>query len=500
MITGESITKSHVDYMTLIKKVWVILLLLFFHNSALSQQKKEISGIIQYLSSPLLEGREIGTHGSKIAAEYIASQFIQSGLKPIKKSNVESPSISDYFQNFNLKRYRVKDCSLSVSDTQLTHGTDFIIENAVRNITIKDRPVWVGYGINDSATLIRSYNPIDVVGKVVIIKDGFPNISESWGKEWSIISQNKDSSYFELDNRAIRLAQEGATLLIVIPKDYPESFVSPVKPNMVGTCNNTELYQDAIFLKKGESHNEIPVVYLSMHGADKFYSTRHDSLLRVSFIIEQDSIQAYNVVSCLPGQDTNATVIIGAHYDHLGSRSEGIYTGADDNASGIAGLLILARHFANSGVTPEFNLVFAAWTGEEKGLLGSEHYASKLDTSKRIKLYLNMDMISRSAPEDIRLNIISIGTRKIDEGLRIKASEVNKDLNDYFQLDLWEVDGYHGSDYASFTSLNIPVATFFSGFHNDYHTPCDNFQRIDIHKADQIINFISKFLETVLLN
>mgnify|MGYP000947711189 CR=1 FL=1 len=498
MITSESITKGYVDYMALIKKVLVVALILSFHNSALSQQKQEIAGIIQYLSSPSLGGREIGTYGAKIAGEYIASQFIQSGLKPMNKSNVEYPSISDFFQSFTLMRYTVKDCDLSISNTQLTHGTDFIIENAVRSITINDRPVWIGYGINDSATLIRSYNPKDVVGKVVIIKDGFPNINESWGKEWSKISQNRDSSDFELENRTICLAKEGAALLIVIPKDYSESFVSTDKTNSIGPCNNTELYQDAIYLKKGESHDEIPVVFLSMHGADKFYSSKHDSFLKVSIFIEQDSIQALNVVSSLPGRDTNATIIIGAHYDHLGSRSEGIYTGADDNASGIAGLLALARHFATSGETPECNLVFAAWTGEEKGLLGSEHYTSIIDTSKRIKLYLNMDMISRSAPEDVRMNIVSIGTRKIDEELRIKASEVNRGLNDYFQLDLWEVDGYHGSDYASFTSLDIPVATFFSGFHNDYHTPCDNFQRIDIHKADQIINFISKFIDTIL--
>ncbi|MBK7093526.1 MAG: M20/M25/M40 family metallo-hydrolase [Saprospiraceae bacterium] len=120
-----------------------------------------------------------------------------------------------------------------------------------------------------------------------------------------------------------------------------------------------------------------------------------------------------NVIGILPGIDTSRSVVIGAHYDHLGIRGDSIFYGADDNASGVAGVLSLAEKWTESVIKPPVNLVFACWTAEEKGLIGSDYFAKNKLKTDSILLYINMDMISRSAPEDTLQNILSIGTRKM---------------------------------------------------------------------------------------
>ncbi|RZJ39680.1 MAG: M20/M25/M40 family metallo-hydrolase, partial [Chryseobacterium sp.] len=152
---------------------------------------------------------------------------------------------------------------------------------------------------------------------------------------------------------------------------------------------------------------------------------------KCSFSIELNSeaFPVRNVIGMIPGKDNSKTIIVGAHYDHLGIKNDSIYNGADDNASGTSGMLALAKNWSESKVKPPYNIVFASWTAEEMGLLGSEYFVQDLDLNKqKILLCINMDMISRSAPEDKAKRILSIGTQKENENLRKIASENNKNL------------------------------------------------------------------------
>jgi Zn-dependent M28 family amino/carboxypeptidase len=208
-----------------------------------------------------------------------------------------------------------------------------------------------------------------------------------------------------------------------------------------------------------------------------------------------------NILGLLPGLDTSLTVILGAHYDHLGKRGENIiYYGSDDNASGVAGLLALAEMWTKSHTTPPCNIMFASWTAEEKGLIGSEYFASKLKNPEKVKLYINMDMISRSVKEDTAGRQLSIGTRTADEYLRELASRSNSTLNHPFTLDLWDVTGHSGSDYASFIAKNIPVMTYNTGLHDDYHTPRDIPASADLVKMGDVLKLINNSLHELLEN
>jgi len=208
---------------------------------------------------------------------------------------------------------------------------------------------------------------------------------------------------------------------------------------------------------------------------------------------EAKEVKLRNVIGFIPGIDTSRFIIIGAHYDHLGIRDGKIFNGADDNASGVAGLIALAGAWAVNTEKPPCNIVFAAWTAEEKGAIGSQYFVQNLKKRiDRIIFSLNMDMISRSAPEDTTGMLISIGTLPSGENLRAIAKEANMKLTNPFELDLWDVSGHYGSDYAYFAERQIPVMTFFSGYNEDYHTPKDKIEKVDLQKMSNILELVNE--------
>jgi hypothetical protein len=206
-----------------------------------------------------------------------------------------------------------------------------------------------------------------------------------------------------------------------------------------------------------------------------------------------------NVIGMIRGKDTTRSVVVGAHYDHLGIRGGEIYNGADDNASGVCGMLAMAKKWSGREEPPPCNIIFAAWTGEEKGRLGSIYFVRYTNANPiQILAYINMDMISRSAPEDTARKVISVGTLPAGERLRQIAIKSNHRLPHPFELDLWDVTGHTGSDYASFIAKNIPVMTFFSGFQADYHTPGDDAGKVDLKKMEDILEVVNECLWQVL--
>jgi Zn-dependent M28 family amino/carboxypeptidase len=214
-----------------------------------------------------------------------------------------------------------------------------------------------------------------------------------------------------------------------------------------------------------------------------------------------DTLPARNVIGIIHGKDTTKSIVIGAHYDHLGMRNGLTFNGADDNASGVAGLLSLAKKWATSGEKPPCNLIFCAWTAEEKGQLGSKYFVRHTGAKPgKVLICFNMDMISRSAPEDTTGRQISIGTLPVSENLRQMANEINKRFARPFEFELWDVTGHTGSDYRFFSEAGIPVMTFFSGYNSDYHTPGDTSDKIDIQKMNDILILVNECIRKVLLD
>jgi Zn-dependent M28 family amino/carboxypeptidase len=226
-----------------------------------------------------------------------------------------------------------------------------------------------------------------------------------------------------------------------------------------------------------------------------------DKLIHFSVIVKTESLLVRNILGMIPGKDTTKYIILGGHYDHLGTHNGQIFNGSDDNASGASGLLALAKVWMESGVKPACNLIFASWSAEEKGLLGSQYFVQEMKINpKDIKLYINMDMISRSVIEDTSRRQLSIGTRTTDKYIRDLAQKTNTTIHPPFVLDLWDVTGHSGSDYASFTARNIPIMTFNTGLHNDYHTPRDISATADLAKMGDVLKVVNESLQEVLEN
>jgi hypothetical protein len=208
--------------------------------------------------------------------------------------------------------------------------------------------------------------------------------------------------------------------------------------------------------------------------------------------IEQRKAQVKNVVGVLPGEGPLAdeTIVVGAHYDHLGFGGAGslapwttdIHNGADDNASGTATLLEIAQQLTAQSSPPRRRIVFIAFTGEEKGLLGSAHYVRnpRFSLEKTIAM-INLDMVGRLDAD--KLAVYGTGTAKEFDPLVERLASEN-----HFQLTKHE-GGYGPSDHSSFYSKKIPVLHLFTGTHTDYHRPSDDSEKLNIAGMRRIADF-----------
>lgn len=218
-------------------------------------------------------------------------------------------------------------------------------------------------------------------------------------------------------------------------------------------------------------------------------------------MVDKDAPQVYsqNVVAWLDNGAAN-TIVIGAHYDHLGlgmdhnsldANPEGkIHNGADDNASGTAGVLELARYFAQNGVTEKHNFLFICFSGEELGLIGSKKFTDypTIDLGS-VSFMLNMDMIGR-LNEEKRLVVGGVGTAP--DFVPTMNNLNNNGIS--FKLDS---AGIGPSDHTSFYLKNIPVLFFFTGQHSDYHKPSDDTEKINFPGQVQILGLAVKVIDAL---
>jgi hypothetical protein len=207
---------------------------------------------------------------------------------------------------------------------------------------------------------------------------------------------------------------------------------------------------------------------------------------------------ANNIIGYLNNRATN-TIVIGAHFDHLGLGENGssldanpkgkIHNGADDNASGVAGLIELAQYFQKNKVKEKYNFLFIAFSGEELGLIGSKYFTEHptIELSE-VNYMINLDMIGRLDPATKALTISGTGTSAAWE------SEIKKLPTNDLKIKT-DSSGVGPSDHTSFYLKNIPVLHFFTGSHSDYHKPSDDWQKINFSGEKAVLQFIVRLVE-----
>ncbi len=458
---------------------------------------------VKFLSSPELEGRMTGETGNKMAALYIAATMRQLKLKPYIRSTGKSSEVSDHFQEFLLDRISRQNTLLVFKGTNTTESDTFEI-----NKDFFTAPFYSDFYITGNPFISfinepQSFKDSLIPGEKTEL-DAQTGLKEDKNIRFASIMVYRDTQESsDPDNSTVRQEDLEAVILLRTEEWQGDEWYL-TRDQETEFCQNhpgPDPLVKTFFFNRNASQK---IIDLYLEDSIEDEDNKRGNLVKgLQIWIKGDTIsepvEARNVIGVLEGIDTTRTLIIGAHYDHLGKDGDLIYYGADDNASGVAGVLSLAKMWQQSGEKPPFNLIFACWAAEETGKLGSGYFVNEGICPDQTLLYINMDMISRSDPVDTLTEILSIGYRAQDIHLKQLCSGLNDQLPRPFKLDLWEVDGHSGSDYAPFVSKGIPVLSFFSGYHTDYHTPGDTFEKIDTEKMERILHLINDLIKSILL-
>ena len=438
----------------------------------------ELKSHVRYLASDRLQGRFPGTNGDRKAAEYIRNQFKNSSLTLLGDAGFQ---YFDIITDVSLGHNN----SLTIDQINFSVGIDFVPLSFSQNITLTAPIIFVGFGFdfqNDSLSW-NDYSDIDVARKWVLILRGSPDGNNPHGgfSEHSSLRKKvmiaKDHSVAGVIFTSGSKFDESDAL---IPLRYDQSQINVSIP----VIHVKREVADLLLYKSGGSLVSLENTVIQMK--EKFKSIELKKNVSVSTTVKHKTVQTQNIVGVLPGIDEqlkNEYVVMGAHYDHLGFGGEHsgsrrpdhyeIHNGADDNASGVSVMMELAELFSHNNSNKR-TLVFVGFGAEEMGLLGSKHFVkSGIVENDNIQIMLNMDMVGRL---DRKENKISIGGTHTAVSLE---SEIENIVSKTSLKYSFSPEGYGPSDHSSFYVNDTPVLFFFTGAHNDYHTPDDDAEKIN---------------------
>ncbi len=429
-----------------------ILLALVFATQSISAQKisKEdkkvidnLKATINFLADDKLEGRRTGSAGEKLAYEFIQKGFKKAGLQTFTTDK-------NYVQAFEVNEGKEIDLNsyVKIGDEQLKIKEDFIPLSFSK----------IGFAKQND----------DHSSKIWIVDIG------------DTLNYNKDNPHFDLTNALIEFTK------------------SAIKSGInVLFLKNTSLLKDEIsFNQKYKSVAlDIPVIYLTKKGEAKFYESNNKSLFSLDLKIKEKKRIGHNVIGYINNKAAN-TIILGAHYDHLGygedhnslhtGTTPAIHNGADDNASGTAALIEMSKWLKKSAYK-KYNYLFVSFSGEELGLFGSKYFTDHAGLDlKTVNYMINMDMVGRLNDSTHGLTIGGYGTSPT-------WGQIIKKENSFFKLNL-DSSGSGPSDHTSFYKKDIPVLFFFTGSHKDYHKPSDDADKINYKGELQIIKYIQNII------
>ena len=452
---------------------------------------------LRYLASDELRGRGNDQPELLEAASYIAGEFEQLGLLP-------AGADGSFFQPFQVTTAvelgNQSECSfysLPGLPISLIYESDYTSLAFGEKSEVNAPLAFAGFGISAPELNYDDYASLDVAGKVVIVFDHEPGELRR-DSPFDGLSPTFHSSLLK---KAETARERGALGLIIIPDRFNHSRSIGAGLETTGRLESAgipvlRLSHDWAERLWGASGRKSIEVWRWVNQRMTPHSFDFEALfVRLRLDIRSTNHRVNNVVALLPGTSPDF-LVLGAHYDHLGTgmraslkerRGAEIHNGADDNASGVAALLQLAEELST---TPRyFGILFVAFAGEELGLLGSRHYMEHPAIPlERTLCMLNFDMIGRSEGE---LLIGGTGTSP-DFGPILE----NLALRTPLTLRTAQTAG-GSSDHLSFSRKGIPVLFFFSGLHSDYHRPTDDFQRINLLRAEQIVDFSLQFVTAV---
>jgi aminopeptidase YwaD len=509
------------------------------NNDALNSiSKNEIFESVKFLASDSLKGRAAGTDENLIAAMFIADKFRQYGLTPMIKKDtfsktilpvdedakdysydVEDQSFNEYFQRFyfqkttlagNNELFIIRNSGEAYLKKGYTFGVDFYVQYyGSSSIEAAAPVVFAGYGITEGEDGYNDYLDstgieVDVNNKIVIMIDGHPQQGDSSSK----FSKARNPQYRNPLRKAEAALSKGAMAVVLLSSPLMNDPQIQVKYERLARA-----FSKSSDRLPEQPKRSLPIIYagknvavdlfegtgikLKDHMAAIDYNLRpsavelNNKTISYAVNVTNELVATQNVIGFLEGTDPvlkNEVIVIGAHYDHVGLGYYGsmkrenigqIHNGADDNASGTAGIIELAEAFSKA--KPRRSIVFAAFTAEENGLIGSKYYVYEqpLIPLENTVGMINLDMISRNNEK-----LIWIGGAFYTDDLRFVAEEANKEIGMELLYNVGLLT--NASDQAPFLRRKIPALFFFAGDHEDYHTPTDDIEKINAAKAESV--------------
>ena len=483
------------------KYLYPLSLMVFFFVNAYGQlihkysnadiTAQEIQHHIDFLASDNLKGRLSGSKEIYKAAVYIKEEFETYNLKPLFRNS--------YFQQYEF----ITDVKLTKNNSlsfyfgnkkeKLEISKDYIPATFSGNKSINADLVFAGYGISAPKLKYDDYANINVKGKVVIVMRGNPEYKNP---------RSEFSKYGGMRFKSNIAKEKGAGGII---------FVDGYQPNLVNVDKLSKFRYD-----RAPGIRDFAIVQVKRSFVEKLFESQgvdfikcdkiiKDSLKPASFeftnatahiTTEIEEVKGIdrNVAGYLKGNDDslkNEYIVIGAHYDHLGMGIEGslykgtepeIHHGADDNASGTAGVMELAEKFASVKDHLKRSIIFVTFSGEELGLIGSDYFVNHLPIpANKIDAMINLDIIGRL--RDKELTVYGTGTSSSWKDILLNKNTY------YFKIASNE-EGFGPSDHSSFYGKGIPVLFFFTGVHEDYHRPSDVAKLINGEGEDSVLNYV----------
>jgi hypothetical protein len=496
----------------------------------LSIRESDLRAQVSYLASRELKGRGDGAPELRVAAEYIAEMFRKSGVKPAGDGGT-------YFQNFEMFTARLGPATEFKTDRgALRLGSDYVPHYLSAKAEVEAPLAFIGYGVSVPQLKFDEIAGVNLRGKIAVVIDRNPQ-ADDFDAAFNRVHLGDIGA---VATKARNVAKAGAVGLVVI--------LNPQLSNW-GVSNLAEMFRSNYPRKDVPMGNmadpgnpSIPVVILSESAGRNLVpelreiQRKIDSSLQPQFVelnkrvtmnvdIQRVPFTTQNVLGLIEGSDPqlrSEVVVVGAHYDHDGEHDGDIWPGADDNASGTAALIELGEAFANGNGAPARSILLAAFAGEEKGEIGSQHYADHpvIPLERTIAMF-SLDMIGRNeehgANRGLRLeretsaqnaNSVNVIGSTFSPDLRRTMEIANgqigaigpsgpSGLDLKFRYDDTPENLLRRSDQWPFLQKGIPSLFIHTGEHPDYHRPGDTADKINYPKMEKIVKLVYRALESL---
>jgi len=459
-----------------------IIILLNFSCDNNKIVKDRLYSHISYLASDELKGRFPCTKGDSLATNYISQYFKIVGLKSYF-SNESYLQPFPYLTDIKIEKSILK-YSINEKEVELTPNVDYSIRSNSADGNKTAEVVFIGYGIHSAENGYDDFTKVDIENKIVIYYLVAPKDANE-----EVRTLSKKMNEKEIAKLAKELGAVAAAF--VLPPPFPDKISSKKTRSMVSQ-RSSKLPLPNFRLAYEQFYSIMMGCGIDLDTINEKLKTSKSSLslkipnLEMTFNIKTNYVykNTHNIIGYIPGQDTSKTILLGAHYDHIGINrienvQDSIRNGADDNASGTSLILELAKYYSEN--KPATNLCFTAFGAEETGQNGSEYFIDHFPFKQnKLKFMLNFDMVGRLKNDSLYIYGVS--------SFPDSGDFIVKQSSNILYLNL-KGKTFGGSDARPFLTINIPNLSLFTGMHSDYHGETDEIDKIDFDGLLKVYDF-----------